>query len=76
VELKSLLDRLSKLKSKMQEWIANGAKIGWLFDLDQHTVGSCRQGREPEQLVNPERVGGEGPVPGFVLELARIWAGP
>lgn len=75
VELKSPSDRLSKLKSKMREWIANGAQLGWLIDPDQRTVYIYRPGVEPEQLVNPARVAGEGPVDGFVLELADIWAG-
>jgi len=34
-----------------------------------------RPGCEPEQVVNPERLVGEGPVAGFALELADIWAG-
>jgi hypothetical protein len=34
-----------------------------------------RPGYEPEQIVNPERLIGEGPVASFVLELADIWAG-
>ena len=30
---------------------------------------------EPEQIVNPDRLIGESPVAGFILELADIWAG-
>jgi len=45
------------------------------LDPDKRTLYIYRQGREPEQLVNPERVAGEGPVAGFVLGLADIWAG-
>jgi Uma2 family endonuclease len=75
VELKSPSDRLSKLKSKMCEWIENGAQLGWLMDPDHRTVYIYRPGREPEQLINLERVTGEDPVAGFVLELADIWAG-
>jgi len=75
VELKSPSDRLSKLKSKMQEWITNGAQLGWLLDPGQQTVYIYRPGREPEQIVNPDQIAGEGPVAGFVLGLADIWAG-
>ena len=75
VELKSPSDRLSRLKSKMQEWIANGAQLGWLLDPDQRTVYIYRPGREPEQIVNADQVAGEGPRAGFVLQLADIWAG-
>jgi Uma2 family endonuclease len=75
VELMSPSDRLRKAKAKMQEWIANGVQLGWLLDPDHRTVYIYRPGREPEQVVNPERLIGEGPVAGFVLELAKVWAG-
>jgi Uma2 family endonuclease len=75
VELMSPSDRLSKAKAKMQEWIANGVQLGWLLDPDHHTAYIYRPGCEPEQVVNPQRLVGEGPVAGFVLELAKIWAG-
>ena len=74
VELMSPSDRLSKLKTKMREWIENGAQLGWLLDPDHRTVYIYRRDREPEQLVNPERLAGEGSVAGFVLVLADIWA--
>jgi Uma2 family endonuclease len=74
-ELMSPSDRLSKMKAKMQEWIANGVQLGWLLDPDHRTVYIYRSGSEPEQLVNPERLVGEEPAAGFVLELADIWAG-
>jgi Uma2 family endonuclease len=75
VELMSPSDRLSKAKVKMQEWIANGVQLGWLLDPDHRTVYIYRPAGESEQLVNPERLVGEGPVAGFILELANIWAG-
>jgi Uma2 family endonuclease len=75
VELKSPSDRLSKLKDKMCEWIQNGAQLGWLLDPDHRTLYIYRPGREPQQLVAPERVTGEKPVDGFVLELVDIWTG-
>jgi Uma2 family endonuclease len=74
VELRSPSDRLAKLKAKMREWIENGAQLGWLLDPDRRTVYIYRPGREPEQLVNPACIAGEGPVEGFVLALADIWA--
>jgi Uma2 family endonuclease len=75
VELKSPSDRLSKLKDKMCEWIQNGAQLGWLLDPDHRTLYIYRPGREPQQLVAPERVTGEKPADGFVLELVDIWTG-
>jgi Uma2 family endonuclease len=75
VELMSPSDRLSKVKTKMQEWIANGVQLAWLLDPDHRNVYIYRSIGEPEQVVNPERLIGEGPVAGFVLELADIWTG-
>jgi Uma2 family endonuclease len=75
VELMSPSDRLSKQKAKMSEWIENGAQLGWLLDPDRRTAYIYRPGCDPERLVNPERIAGEGPVAGFVLVLAGVWAG-
>jgi Uma2 family endonuclease len=74
IELMSPLDRLSKLKAKMREWMENGAQLGWLLDPDHRTAYIYRPDRETEQVVNPERLAGESPVAGFVLELSDIWA--
>jgi Uma2 family endonuclease len=74
-ELMSPTDRLSKTKANMLEWIANGVQLAWLLDPDHRTAYIYRPGREPDELVNPERLMGESPVAGFILELADIWAG-
>ncbi len=73
VELTSPSDRLPDVQRKMREWIDNGVELAWLPDADQRTAYLYRQGREPEQMVAPDRLQGEGPVAGFVLELADIW---
>lgn len=68
-------DRLPKAHRKMQLWIDNGVLLGWLIDPDRQTVAIYRPGAEPEMLVKPDQILGEGPVDGFVLELKDIWAG-
>jgi Uma2 family endonuclease len=75
VELKSPSDRLPRLKTKMEEWIENGAELGWLIDPDTRTVYIYRPGAKPEELKDADSIGGEGPVAGFVLDLGPIWAG-
>jgi Uma2 family endonuclease len=75
VELKSPSDRLPRLKAKMEEWIENGAQLGWLIDPDTRAVYIYRQGAKPEELKDADSVAGEGPVAGFVLDLRRIWRG-
>jgi Uma2 family endonuclease len=74
VELTSPTDRLSRVRDKMKQWVANGAQLGWLIDADKRTVYVYRPNRDPEQLTGIEVVHGEGPVAGFVLELADIFA--
>jgi Uma2 family endonuclease len=75
VELMSPSDRLSRQKAKMQEWIENGAQLGWLIHAAKRTVYVYRPGMPPEELVNLQSIAGEGPVAGFVLELGTIWEG-
>jgi Uma2 family endonuclease len=75
IELKSPSDRLSSLKSKMAEWIANGAQLGWLIVPEKRTVSVYRPERPAEELSDINFVDGEGPAGGFRLELADIWEG-
>ncbi len=73
IELRSPDDRLSRIRPKMREWIENGARLAWLIDPERRVVEIYRPGTEPETLTNPERVAGEGPVAGFVLDLLPVW---
>ncbi len=57
----------------MRERISNGAQLGWLIDPERETVEIFRPGREPEAIAGAQRIAGEGPVEGFVLELQRVW---
>ena len=74
IELRSATDRINRLKAKMEEYIANGAELGWLIDPKERAVWIYRAGCAAECVVNPEHISGEGPVAGFVLELADVWA--
>lgn len=60
-------------REKMEEYVANGAQLGWLIDPETRSVSIYRPGREVETLSNVDSVAGEGPVAGFVLDLAKIW---
>src|SRR6266568_2912829 len=74
IELRSSTDRINRLEAKMEEYIANGAELGWLIDPEERAVWIYRPGRAAECVVNAERIPGEGPVADFVLDLAEIWA--
>ncbi|NER84180.1 MAG: Uma2 family endonuclease, partial [Leptolyngbya sp. SIO1D8] len=73
VELRSASDSLGGLEAKLQEYIDNGAVLGWLIDRKNQTVHIYRPHQEPQVLKNPESVSGAPELPGFVLKMARIW---
>lgn len=73
IELRSPTDRIRLLREKMEEWLGNGAQLGWLIDPETRTVEVYRPGVEAETLVGPLSARGEGPVDGFVLDLAPVW---
>ncbi|MCL6752808.1 Uma2 family endonuclease [Nostoc sp. CCCryo 231-06] len=73
IELRSSSDRLIKLQDKMQEYINNGASLGWLIDRQYRKVYIYRPNRKLEILENPEVVAGNPELPGFILRMPKIW---
>ena len=73
IELRSASDRLKTVQDKMQEYIDNGAQLGWLIDPLDRRVSISRPGVEVECLDNPATVAGGPELPGFVLDLKAIW---
>jgi Uma2 family endonuclease len=73
VELRSDSDNLAPLQAKLQEYIENGAVLGWLIDPQNRQVEIYRVGQAPEILINPSELLGEQILPGFVLNLREIW---
>jgi Uma2 family endonuclease len=73
VEIRSPSDRLSTVQAKMQEYLDNGARLGWLFDPPNRVVYVYRPNQPVERLENPPTISGEPVLPGFVLDLQRIW---
>jgi len=72
IDLLSHSDSLTRAKDKMEIWIANGARLGWLVDPYQRSVMVYEAGNAP-RLETSDTVAGSGPVEGFVLDLAAIW---
>ena len=73
IELRSPSDRLSDTQAKMVEYIQNGASLGWLLDPQSRQVHVYRPGQEVEVLEGPDSVSGDPVLPGFVLDLTKIW---
>ena len=73
VELLSPSDSLKTTQEKMQEYIDNGARLGWLINRKTRQVEIYRPGRDVEVLDSPDRLSGEDVLSGFVLKLESIW---
>jgi Uma2 family endonuclease len=58
VELRSKSDTLKDLQDKMQQYIDNGVRLGWLIDRKRRRVYIYRPGVAVQQLNNPETVTG------------------
>jgi len=57
----------------MEEYIANGAQLGWLIDPLERKVHIYRAGTAVEILNDPSTVSGEPLLKGFVLDVQVIW---
>ena len=69
-------DSLKQTQLKMQEYIANGARLGWLIDPKTRRVEIYRSNQEVELLENPVTLSGEDVLPGFVLDINSIFSPP
>ncbi|MGB3760294.1 MAG: Uma2 family endonuclease [Rivularia sp. (in: cyanobacteria)] len=69
IELRSESDRLKPLQDKMQEYIENGVRLGWLINPQDKQVEIYRQNKLVEVGIIPITLSGEDVLPGFELEL-------
>lgn len=74
IELRSQTDRVIDLQQKMKEYASCGVRLGWLIDPLQKQVHIYRPIEPPAVLSEPHSVSDESVLPGFVLELSRIFA--
>lgn len=65
---------LSYLRGKMELWLANGVRLGWLIDPYEAKVHIYRPSAEPEALERPSELGDAEVLPGLSVELERVWA--
>ncbi len=73
IELRSETDSLEKLQEKMQEYLDNGLRLGWLIDPKTQKVEIYRPGSTLEVLPSPLTLSEEDVLPGFVLDLKLIF---
>ncbi len=73
VELKSKSDSLSYLKIKMQKWIENGSKLGWLIIPEKEEVHIYRADGSIEIIKGfDKKLSGENVLQGFELDLSIL----
>ncbi len=73
IELLSPTDTLSEIQEKMEEYIENGVRLGWLIDPLEKQVSVYRANGEVEVFDNPETVSGEDVLVGFELHPRELW---
>ncbi len=74
LELRSPSDSLRVVIQKMEEYMRDGARLGWLLDAPRKQVHVYRIGEPPELLENPLQLSDEPVLHGFVLDLPQVWA--
>lgn len=73
IELRSETDNIKELQEKMQEYVENGIRLGWLIDPKTKKVEIYRQGTEVEILESPTTLSGKDVLPGFVFDLQLVF---
>ena len=76
LELLSPSDDISETQAKMEEYIENGVRLGWLIDPDARKVHIYRANGEVEVLDDPQSLSGEDVLTGLELDITRIWQLP
>jgi Uma2 family endonuclease len=72
VEIMSRNDRPGAVRRKMADYVAHGARLGWLIDPFRRQVHIYRPGSAPLMLDDPEQVSGAPELPGFVLDVRAL----
>jgi Uma2 family endonuclease len=73
IELRSATDRLPPLQAKMEEYRANGVRLGLLIDPKNQQVEIYRLGQETSVLESPASIDCSEIMPGFILSVSEIW---
>jgi Uma2 family endonuclease len=72
IEIRSKTDSLETLQEKMQEYMENGVKLGWLIDRKNQQAWVYRADKSVTQYPATAILDGENVVLGFTLRLERL----
>ncbi|NJN22749.1 MAG: Uma2 family endonuclease [Leptolyngbya sp. RL_3_1] len=73
IELASPTDSWVELQAKMQEYVANGCRLGWLIEPRAQRVEIYRPDQTVAALEAPAELSGEGILPGLVVSLSGLF---
>jgi Uma2 family endonuclease len=73
VELRSTSDDLKPLQKKMLVYQRVGVRMGLLINPKNKQVEIYRPGQQPEILESPTSIDCGEVMPGFILDMTRIW---
>lgn len=73
LELMSPSDDLGIAQAKMQEYLDNGVRLGWLINRQKRQVEIYRPDSPTQTLDAPEQLSGEDILPRFALNLNVVW---
>jgi Uma2 family endonuclease len=69
IEIRSKTDSLEDAQAKMQEYVENGVRLGWLIDRQNQRAFVYRADGSITQYPGSATLSGEEVVPGFTLAL-------
>jgi Uma2 family endonuclease len=73
IELRSASDSLKTLQNKMQEYMVNGASLGWLIDPQAKQVFVFQSQQSMISLDNPDFLTADELLTGFRLNMQKVW---
>ncbi|MCD2452496.1 Uma2 family endonuclease [Methylicorpusculum oleiharenae] len=73
IELRSPSDNLKTLQDKMQEFMENGASLGWLIDTEARQVLVFKPQKRIFRLEKPEFLSADEVLKGLELAMKKIW---
>ena len=73
IEVKSPSDRIPTLQAKMEQWLRNGVRLGFLLDTETEAAYVYAPGQLVQTLPGFDReLSGEPVLPGFRLDLREL----
>lgn len=73
VELLSKTDDERFIREKMKEWMDNGCQLAWMIDSQKKGTTIYRKNGSMEVKAFDEMLDGEDVLPGFTLDLSKIF---